>query len=360
MSVSEFLGKVELWFAKFMVSRGTEDRVRFYQKLQSLLKNNFSLMDAMNRIWEIESRGGKNPGEPMAIAIKMWQSKIQNGEPLAIAMRGWAPPRETLMLSVGDVGSLDGALGNVVKVIEGNQRIVGPLVSALVYPSFLLLLTVGIIVMVGLYMVPPLMDAAPGIRWKDSAETLVNLSGFVTDYWWIFPTGFGIAVLIIMVSFPRWVGKSRLYVENVPPWSMYRMFVGVSWMLSMAALIKAGMPLSKALHALKMDASPYLLERIDAAIEYVNNGDNIGTALYRSGLGFPDEEIIGDLRVYAELDNFDTAIENIANDCLESSIKKIGTQAEILNTVAILMVSLTIAWVVLGTFAMQDQVTSTM
>jgi len=317
-------------------------------------------MDALQRIWEIESRGGKSPGEQSAIAIKAWQAKIQNGEPIAVAMRGWAPPRETLMLSVGDVGSLEDALENVIKVVEGNERIVGPLIAAIMYPTFLLLLTLGIIVMVGLYMVPPLMEAAPGVQWRDAAKTLVDLSLFVSEYWWSFPVGVGVLGLTIGLSFPRWVGKSRVNVEKIPPWSMYRMFVGVSWLLSIAALIKAGMPLSKALHALRQDSSKYLLERIDAAIEYVNNGDNIGTALHKTELGFPDEEIIGDLKVYAELDNFDKAIENIANEALETSIKKISGQAEILNTIAILAVSGTIAWVVMGTFAMQDQITSAM
>ena len=93
---------------------------------------------------------------------------------------------------------------------------------------------------------------------------------------------------------------------------------------------------------------------------FIRNGDNLGEALYHTRLGFPDEEIVGDLRIYSELDNFQEALENLANGWLESSIRTIGKQAEILNAIAILMIAGVIGWVVWGTFVMQDQMVSGM
>ena len=124
--------------------------------------------------------------------------------------------------------------------------------------------------------------------------------------------------------------------------------------------MKAGTPVSKALRMLRADSTPYLLYRIDRTLLYVNNGDNLGDALYKTELGFPDEEVIGDLRIYAELDNFQDALERLSDDWLETSVEDIEQKAAVLNAVAILAIAGIIAWVVMGTFSMQDQMVSGM
>ena len=70
--------------------------------------------------------------------------------------------------------------------------------------------------------------------------------------------------------------------------------------------------------------------------------------------------IIGDLKIYSEMDNFEEALENLANNWLDESAYVIEQKASVLNMVALLMVSGVIAWAVMGTFEMQDQITSSM
>jgi type II secretory pathway component PulF len=77
-------------------------------------------------------------------------------------------------------------------------------------------------------------------------------------------------------------------------------------------------------------------------------------------MGFPDDELIGDLEIYSELDNFEEALNGVAAEYLNSSIEKIGKQAATLNALALLLVSGIIAWVLLGVFDMQNQVQNAM
>ncbi|NCB49980.1 MAG: hypothetical protein EOM53_04820 [Alphaproteobacteria bacterium] len=354
------LGKAEKYYALILVRLDGKGRLKIYHKLSSLLKNRFSMMDALERLYAIASDDGKKATEPLAIAIAHWSRSLQNGDSFSQAMKGWAPSSELLMLSVGDVAQLEIALDNLIKVVEGVSKMKAPLVGALAYPMFLMFLTVVIIWAVGKYMVPPMANAAPGLKWRGQAETLVDLSDWVQDNQTIMFSFLPILFVLIGITLPRWKGPSRAKVDSYPPYSIYRIFVGVSWLLALSALVRAGTPVSKALRSLKEDASPYLLYRIDKALVYINNGDNLGEALMKTGLNFPDKEIVGDLRIYSELDNFQDALDQLANTWLEDSIMTIGSRAEILNTIAILGVSLVIAWVVLGTFDMQNQLTKTM
>lgn len=361
MAKSKFnLADINRYYAMIICRMSNGARLKIYRKLISLLRNRFSLMDALDRIRGIITNDGKNPDEPLALAILYWSRSLQNGNPFSVALEGWAPASERLMLSVGDVSHLEGALENLIKVTEGTTKMKQPLVSAISYPMFLSMMTVLIIYAIGVYMVPPMMSAAPNTRWSGSARDLVQLSIWIQKNWLLAFSFLPTVFFLIYLTLGRWKGKTRAWFDNVPPWSLYRIFVGVTWMLAMAALVRAGTPVSQALRSLRHDASPYLLYRIDSALVFINNGDNLGEALNKTGLGFPDKEIIGDLRIYSEMDNFQGALDQMANEWLENSVTGISQKAAVLNMVATLFVSGAIAWAVMGTFSMQDQITKAM
>ena len=345
---------------RFMVLMNNEKRLQIYYKLAALLRNRFTLMDALDRIWMIESKDGKSPDEPMAIAVASWLKELEKGLPFSSALEGWAPMREKLMLSVGDVSKLENALLNVIRVSEGSNRIIQPLVGAVTYPIMMMMLSMVIVVGVGIYMVPPLLEFAKNAQWTGTAKTLVSLSYFVKDYWWIFPLILFALIVAIYISFSQFTGKFRVVFDKMPPWSLYRMFSGVSWLMSLAALVESGTPIAKSMQSLRQNANPYLRERIDKTLTFMQNGDNLGTALKRTEMHFPEDELIGDLEIYSELDNFEQALNGVATEYLETSISNIKKEASILNSFALLLVSGIIAWVLLGVFDMQNQVQNSM
>ena len=352
--------KVEEYYARMVMQFSNKVRLKLYRKIASLMKNRFSLMDALDMLHDGASNGGKNPSEPLAIAIAAWGKALNNGKTFSDALKGWAPDRERLMLSVGDVSDLESALLNLIKVTEGSTKMIRPIVGAIAYPSFLLMMAVLIIYAIGVYMVPPMIDAAPGVRWRGLARDLVDLSGWIKDNWLVAFASLPVVMSIIYFTIGIWTGKIRAIFDNIPPWSLYKVFTGISWLLALSALVKGGTPVSTALRALRRDASRYLKERIDKTLVFVNNGDNLGQALGKTHLDFPDKEIISDLKIYSELDNFEEALDNLANDWLEESVYMIEEKAGILNMVALLSIGAVIAWAVMGTFEMQDQITSGM
>ena len=347
-------------YAQTMMKLFQNDRLRIYRKLAALLRNRFSLMDALERLKNIASDNGKNPTDSTAVAMTCWMESLQNGLSFSVALRGWAPQSELLMLSVGDIANLEDALTNLIHVVEGTKKMKEPLVGALAYPMFLMVMVVLIIWAVGAYMVPPMIEAVPDLIWRGQARTLVSLSKWVRNNSLIMFSILPIIFLFISWTMPRWKGRVRAKFDKYPPWNLYRIFVGVSWLLSLSALVNAGTPVSKALRMLRADSSPYLLYRLERALIYVNNGENLGEALALTGLGFPDKEVIGDLQIYAELDNFPVALSMMANEWLEDSIRDIEQKAAVLNGVAILTIALVVAWVVAGTFDMQDQMVTGM
>ena len=359
-SAMKKLNKIEEYYARLIILFSSKTRLKLYRKIASLMRNRFSLMDALDMLHDGASNGGKNPGEPLAIAIAAWGRSLNNGNAFSEALKGWAPDRERLMLSVGDVSDLEGALLNLIKVTEGSTKMIRPIVGAISYPSFLMMMAILIIYAIGVYMVPPMIDAAPNVHWRGLAKDLVDLSDWIKNNWIIAFASLPILMAVIYFTISIWTGKIRAVFDNIPPWSLYKTFVGISWLLALSALVKGGTPVSTAMRALRRDASRYLKERIDKTMVFINNGDNLGQALAKTGLGFPDKEIIDDLKIYSELDNFEEALDNLANEWLEESVYTIEEKAGLLNMVALLSIGAVIAWAVMGTFDMQDQITSSM
>ena len=349
-----------LTYAKIMCNLSNKNRLKIYRKLAALLRNRFSLMNALDMIYSGLTEEGAHPNDPMGIAVSSWGRALQEGHPFSDALKGWAPNRERLMLSVGDVSDLESALLNLIKVTEGSTRMIRPIVSAVTYPSFLMMMSVLILYAIGVYMVPPMLSAAPNTKWTGTAKDLIAMSEWIQENWVVAFSVLPAIGLTIYITISIWTGKARVIFDRYPPWSLYKIFTGITWLLALSALVKGGVPVSVALTSLRKDSSKYLKERIDGALFHIKNGENLGQALGKCGLEFPDKQIIADLKIYSELDNFEEALDKLANEWLEESVYMIEQRAEIMNMVAMLTVSGIIAWAVFGTFDMQDQITSSM
>ena len=353
------MNNLEILYAKLVFKLDTEKRMAISRKVASLLRNNFTLMDALSRIEMIESKNGRKPNEPFAIAMREIQKNLERGMTFSEATRGWVPYEETLLLMSGNVSSLLVSLENVGHVVEGIRRIKRAMWGAIAYPLFLLFLTLGIIVMVGIYLVPPLAEAAGSeVIWHGTAASLVWVSDFARKYWFIFGVGFVGIFSLVWLSLPIWTGKIRNWFDKLPPWNTYKLQASVSWLMSLAAMVSAGVSVPDAMRLLADNSNRYLSSILDDALHHIANGENLGNALALTGRNFPSEEIVGDLIIYADMNDFDKNVNQIARDYMEESVRKMENIANILNSVGIILVSVIIGWVVFGTFQMQEQITS--
>ncbi len=353
------MNKLELLYAKMVFRLNTEKRMSICRKLASLLRNDFTLIDALERLEMIESKNGTKPREPFAIVMRQWQQNLERGMTFSEATRGWVPPDETLLVTSGNMSNLVVALENVGRVVSGTQRIRRAMTTAVAYPMFLLALTFGIILMVGIYLVPPLAEVAGNdIVWRGSAQSLIWISDFSIKYWYYFLVVFASIVAIIWLSLPNWAGRLRVVADKLPPWNVYKIQISVGWLMSLAAMISAGVTIPDAMRMLADNANRYLRTILEKTLRFIANGDNLGVALSRTKRDFPDSEIIGDLTIYADMNGFDENLTQVANDYLDESVRKMEKISNTLNSLGILLVSAIIAWVVLGTFQMQDQITA--
>lgn len=348
------------WEASFLrMQFGGAKRLATYRKLIRYLKNGVKLTDALEILWRHASEDGKKPKNAVAIAVDHWLRAVQNGLTFGRAIRGWVPEKDRRVIEAGEeAGRLETALENAIFIAENERKIKSTLIAGLFYPIILIFVVIGFLVLFGVRVVPAFEDILPRSKWTGAGAQMALMSDFVNA--WLFPTLLALVVLfgVIIWTMPRWTGSVRVKFDRFPPWSLYRLMSGAGFMLTVSAMIKAGVTMPQVLRIMQRDASPWFQERMARTLAFVNNGANIGEALYKTKFDFPDKETVQDLRAYANLAGFDEMLEILGKEWIELSVTKITLQTDILKYAGIVLVGITIGWLASGIFSLQSQITS--
>ena len=149
-------------------------------------------------------------------------------------------------------------------------------------------------------MVPSLARLSDPVTWTGPLATLNAIASFVT--------GPGIYVLVavitltvvVIVTLPTYRWKGRVWLDRtLPPWSIYRMLQGTTFLLNMAVMLNAGIRPYDSLASMIKISPPWLKQRLEAARYGVGLGHNLGVALRSAGHDFPDRQAIQYLCILA-------------------------------------------------------------
>lgn len=322
------------WWIKVRI--GAKARARVYKSLAMLLANNTLLSDALAKIHDIYSNGGRK-SPPVAVMLAECRQTVAEGRSFADAIRPWVSPVESSLIASGEKsGNLRGAFTDAIDLIEGNSKIVRAVLGGAIYPLVLVGMLCVLLWIIQNKLVPPLVAIAPPDLWTGWSRLMYLISQFTTHYGAATLIVLGAAGAASLASLSRLRGNLRFYLDKVPPWSTYRMIVGSSMLLSIGTLIRNGVKLHDALLLLADNANPYLRERLDAVILGTTKGLNLGEALDAAEYDFPDREAVQYLQILANQDGFDVALMNFATEWRDDAINKVKAAMNLLFIVAII------------------------
>jgi type II secretory pathway component PulF len=330
-------------------------RERLYRKLAQLLRNGVSLDRALEQIAYIES---KRRHVGIAAVLRRWRSAIQNGQNFGQCVAPFVPNSESLLLeSGGNSGRLIESFLNAADAVAQSRRIKGAIIGAGSYPALLICVLAAALVAASYKIIPAFGEVLPVEQWQGAAALTADLTAGIRNH--------GLNILLFIIgtffavafSLPRWCGRTRLLVEGIAPWSIYRMWTGSSFLLALAALMSSGVKIDDmALRRLSGRASPYLRERITAITKQLASGLNLGEAMARAGHNFPEGELIDDLRIYATLKGFEDNLATITREWVGEVEGKVVASMKILNTVVLMLIAVTMGLLISSIFGITQQI----
>jgi type II secretory pathway component PulF len=335
-------------YAQFLMKNSRKMRFRIYRKLQGMLAQNEALSRALERLWYNASDMGRAPTRPAAIALREWLQKDRAGETLSEAMNGWMPSADLYMIRAGEEsGQVANALLAIMHVGDSAQRMRQAIMSAVSYPMFMILLLAGVFWLFGVNLVQNMRKAAPA-KVMEAMGGIAGVSDFVMNYGVVVLIVFGVIVFIIASTLPFWRGKYRLEVDKYPPWAWYRIWQGSAFLLGLSALLRAQVPLKRAVEILEEEGTPWLRERLRSAREEILRGRNLGEALRSGGYNFPDPTVVLDLEILSERSDVGQVIDVVTKEWIEEQIDVLNAQSAGVRTFGLIAVGGVIAWAMLS------------
>lgn len=331
------------------LSFGATQRADTYERLANLLES-VKLVDALGALYDVASDGGKKKGEGRAILFANTLASIEHGEKLGSALSPFIPQSEQLLISAGEEsGRLPSMLKYAAVVVRAKTEMTSAAISETLTPFVLLLGVVAYLFYYAVAIIPRLvLPTMNPDKYQPMAKALIYTSRWAVDYGWILLPITIALIIAIVCSLPRLTGPLRRYLDYIPPWSIYKVVVGSTMILAITAMVKSKFKLLDSLHMCREGASPWLQERIDAGVDGVQEGYNLGVALREAGHHFPDDRVIGDLIIYSSSQSFDEALERVSADLLKNSIALVKKIAKVLSILAHIILLFAMVFITLG------------
>lgn len=330
-------------------------RERLYRKLSQLLKNGVALDRSLEQIALIEDKRGH---KATAAVLRRWRTSIENGMNFGQCISPFVPSSESLLLETGgNSGRLQESFLNAAESVAQQRRVKSAIIGAGSYPALLVMVLIAALVLASYNIIPAFGEVLPVDQWQGTAATVAAVAQAIREKGLVMFLALVGFIMIVSFSMPRWTGRTRLWVEKVVPYNIYRMWQGSSFLLSLASLMASGVKIDdNALRRLSARASPYLKERIHATARQLTAGHNLGDAMARAGYGFPEEELIDDLRVYATLKGFEENLTTITRDWVLDVEGKVVAAMKVLNTVALVLIAMTLGILISSIFGVVQQI----
>lgn len=336
-----------------------QTKTRIFRQLQRLIRAGVTLPAALTMLHHLYSKNGRKPAEPLAKMIKEWQAKLASGKSLATSMHGWISTSEEMIIDAGEQSELLAeSLGDALRASGSAKAIRNTVLGGLAYPAVLFLVLCGMLYGFSVEIVPTFATVVPPEEWTGNAAIMYSVSQFVTNWMATLLLGLVVALAAIIATMPYITGPVRPYLDALPPWSIYKISQGASFMISMQGFLAAGLPVPDAMRKIMRVGNPYLRERVGAMLSRINMGRNLGQAMVESGHGFPDNAIAGEISIYAGLPDFTSSLDVLATEWIENAIARASAASKIMNNVILVLLALTIAFIAGAMFELQGLISS--
>jgi type IV pilus assembly protein PilC len=213
------------WFALFrqlahqisrMRSISNDHKVMFYRQMQLMIKAGHTLLEALSACARLTTRAR------LADTLERIANRIQRGSRLSVACSSEKELFNRLALKLIEAGEASGELGAVFErlagLLERTAEVRRQLITALVYPGFVLVVSVGVIIYLVTSVIPKLaiflQARSKALPWE--AQTMLDVADWLTRWGWLV----GSLAVVIFVGVPllRRIPPARLVIDRVLLW----------------------------------------------------------------------------------------------------------------------------------------------
>lgn len=332
---------------------GKKDRKEFYKDLTSLLKAKLGFDEAIKEMVQFMPT--------KRVILLDIHKRLGAGRDPASAMEGWVPSEERMLLKAaersGHIENVIAMLDILVSTLETSEKISKAILEAIGQPAMIFYSSLAIFVYISKSVIGKMVQSLHinVDMLQPSTRFYYEIFSFIgKPYGWTSVSILSVALPILAVFSVNKSFPGRRLLNNIPPWSIYRLVVGSGFLYSLSSMLKAGMNQKIALMEIKKQTTGWLRARVQSALSNLEKTGRISTALEADGYDFPDKKVIARLKLREMRGSLGEALEEFSNDWSTEGEETVKKQARILNTVAMIAVGVLTLFMATGLQAIQD------
>ena len=268
----------------FFTKPKSKDRVLFARQLATLINAGLPLVQSLRMVQH------QTTNKAMQAVIGELITDVEAGVSFSEALKKKPTVFDNVfinLIAAGEVsGTLDRSLERLADQQEKDAEITAKIKGAMVYPAVVVLVMVAVVSFMLITVLPQvktLYDGIKGAKLPMLTQVLLDISSFITEYWWIVL----ILILIIGVFTSRWIktigGKRvidrlKMHAPLISPLFM-KMYMA-RFSRTGSTLISSGVPLLQMLEITGDSVDNiYIKESIKRAITQIKGGKSLADAL---------------------------------------------------------------------------------
>lgn len=325
--------------------------IQLYRQLSLMLMSGHTLLEAL------ELSASLAPRRRMTRQLQQMREQLQRGQSFAQALNAYPksfPPQVVeLVRSAEASGELDQVLLRLAHEQERLNELKRQLITALIYPAIVIIMTIGLLVMMAVWVLPKMKAFIEGrtLELPASTRNMMALSDFVTNYGVHLALGFAALVFLLLASYTTTRGKQTLdrvllSLPLIGSTILYSAMAQAGWTLSM--LCASGVTIMDALAICeRITGNAVLKNSFAGASARVLNGTRLSEALTQPAIPelFSKMAAVGEKS--GELDRVMSEIGSYYSLELQGSLKR---TLAFIEPALLLMVGGPVAFVYLSIF----------
>lgn len=293
---------------------------------------------------------------------------VESGQTLADSFRSQEDVFDDVTLNLIEAGESSGQLDVILlklaTELEEKKALGSKLRSALIYPAIILLVIVGVIVLLMFVLVPAMSEIYSEfdaeLPW--TTTLLINLSNFITSYWWIVLLVLAISVVGIKAYIDTPKGKRNMdkivlyipVVKDIITKTQVAQFTRI-----MSLLLSSGLSILKALELTANSLSNTMFKEVILdARDDVEKGGSLTIPLSRSQ--YYPLIVSSMIAVGEETGNLDVVLEKISEYFKDEVNEATQNMSSVLEPIFLILMGGTIGFIAMAVYMPMFQLSSVM
>lgn len=324
-----------------------QDKIMITKNLSTIIRSGLSLKEGIETILRDTK---KKTFRKILFEIKF---NLEKGKSLSVTFKKYPKVFSNIFVALIEAGEYSGTLENSLEHL-GDQlrkeyRLKQKIKSAMIYPAILLFASVGVIVVMMIFVVPRLTKSFSqnNIELPWTTQLLINISKFISNNFLLIGGVFAIVIILFLYFRKEKIVQMTIseVIVRIPVISnLYKKIIFARFTRTLGTLLESGIGILKAIEISSEAIGYNKYQRVVKNLRpKISRGVSLGNALEQEGV-FP-YMIINMVRVGEKTGNLDSILKELANFYEEEVDNSLKNLISVLEPFLLLIMGLIVAFV---------------